>query len=389
MIMLGKSLLFTCALVYPSSQNLAIRHIAHLKDSLYRLENCEFDALPLFSETLDSTMLGKPGSPNPNARLVKASGIGYFSRCVASILPIHSKQHKHQLNHNFARAARSCCIQRANAIQKMKRTPQRRWDSDAYTSGTYAYNDTFRSQLLKNMNSARKEARKEARNQDRSGKSFGNRAEFISESDRDALLRLMPRWALPFQSHTMDLPEAFGRQAPTILEIGFGMGEAIAQTAEARPQDNFLGIEVRDAGIAALLLQIEKRNLTNIRVIQHDAVEVLQDMIKNDSLAGIHVYFPNTWPRKRHRHRRLIQAPFVSALATRIAPGGYLHCATGWEPYAQQMLEVLSAEPLLSNTAESFSPRPEFRPVTNFEIRALNRELATSGVWDLIFKRRG
>jgi tRNA (guanine-N7-)-methyltransferase len=143
---------------------------------------------------------------------------------------------------------------------------------------------------------------------------------------------------------------------------------------------------VHTPGVGSLLKEIATRELTNLRVVQHDAVEVVRDMIPLGSLAGIHIYFPDPWPKKRHHKRRLVQAPFVAELAARLAPGGYVHCATDWEEYAQQMLDVLSAEPLLSNTADGFAPRPDYRPLTKFEQRG---QRLGHGVWDVIFRRRG
>jgi tRNA (guanine-N7-)-methyltransferase len=137
--------------------------------------------------------------------------------------------------------------------------------------------------------------------------------------------------------------------------------------------------------VGSLLKQIAEAELANVRVIQHDAVEVVRDMIEPDSLAGIHIFFPDPWPKKRQQKRRLIQAPFVALLASRLAPGGYIHCATDWEEYALQMLEVLSGEPLLANTADGFAPRPEYRPLTKFEQRGLR---LGHGVWDVVFRRR-
>jgi tRNA (guanine-N7-)-methyltransferase len=162
------------------------------------------------------------------------------------------------------------------------------------------------------------------------------------------------------------------------------MGDATAAIAQALPDTDFLGIEVHPPGVGALLKHIGEQGLENLRIVQHDAVEVLQHMIAPGSLAGVHVYFPDPWHKKRHHKRRLIQAPFVRQLAERIAPGGYLHCATDWEPYARQMLEVLSAESLLRNTAEGFAPRPAWRPLTKFENRGLK---LGHGVWDLLFRR--
>jgi tRNA (guanine-N7-)-methyltransferase len=200
-----------------------------------------------------------------------------------------------------------------------------------------------------------------------------------------ALRELAPRYVLPFSAATFDPPRIFGRHAPLVVEIGFGMGQATAQIAAARPHDDFLGIEVHEPGVGALLQRIDEQQLTNLRIVQHDAVEVLHDMIAPATLAAVHVFFPDPWPKKRHWKRRLIQPPFVSLLASRLAPGGTLHCATDWQPYAEQMLEVLSAEPLLANTADGFAPRPDYRPLTKFE----NRGLALGhDVWDLLFTRR-
>jgi tRNA (guanine-N7-)-methyltransferase len=195
----------------------------------------------------------------------------------------------------------------------------------------------------------------------------------------------MPRWGIPYRAAPLDFDAAFGRTAPRILEIGYGMGETTAAIAAAHPEYDYLGIEVHTPGVGSLLKQIEVGGLTNIRVVQHDAVEVVRDMIAPESLAGIHIYFPDPWPKKRHHKRRLIQPPFVALLASRLAPGGYFHCATDWEEYAQQMIEVLGAEPALANTAAGFAPRPDHRPLTKFEQRG---QRLGHGVWDVIFRRR-
>jgi tRNA (guanine-N7-)-methyltransferase len=163
------------------------------------------------------------------------------------------------------------------------------------------------------------------------------------------------------------------------------MGDATAAIAERFPELDILGVEVHTPGVGALLRQIGERGLGNIRIVQHDAVEVLAAMVPQASLAGIHVFFPDPWHKKRHRKRRLIQPAFVGALAQRLAPGGYLHCATDWEPYAQQMLEVLATETLLVNSADGYAPRPDHRPLTKFEARGLK---LGHGVWDLVFRRR-
>jgi tRNA (guanine-N7-)-methyltransferase len=216
-------------------------------------------------------------------------------------------------------------------------------------------------------------------------RSFVNRRSHMTQGQQQALDTYLDKWSLAYRCEWLDLTQAFGRSAPTILEIGFGMGETTEQIALARPQDNFLGVEVFNAGVGALLKRIEASALQNIRIIQHDAVEVLRDMIAPNSLAGVHIYFPDPWPKKRHHKRRLIQPPLLELLSSRMAPGAYLHCATDWEHYALQMLEVLSAEPSLANTAENFAPRPDFRPLTKFENRGIR---LGHGVWDLIFNKR-
>jgi len=195
----------------------------------------------------------------------------------------------------------------------------------------------------------------------------------------------MPRWGIAYRPAALDLEAVFGRRAPRILEIGCGMGETTATIAAAHPQNDYLGIEVHTPGVGSLLKEIATRELANLRVIQHDAVEVVRDMIAPRSLAGIHVFFPDPWPKKRQQKRRLIQPGFVELLATRLAPNGYLHCATDWEEYALQMLNVLSAEALLVNLARDFTPRPPYRPQTKFENRGLK---LGHGVWDVVFRRK-
>jgi tRNA (guanine-N7-)-methyltransferase len=216
-------------------------------------------------------------------------------------------------------------------------------------------------------------------------RSFVLRAGRMGSGQVKAMETLGPLYVLPYKAERLDFDRAFGRHAPTVLEIGFGMGDATAQIAAARPHDNFIGIEVHTPGVGALLQRISERGLTNLRLLQHDAVEVLRDMIAPGSLAGIHVYFPDPWHKKKHNKRRLIQAPFVHELASHLAPGGYLHCATDWQPYAEQMLQVLGAEPMLANTADGYAPRPDWRPLTKFENRGIK---LGHGVWDLVFTRR-
>jgi tRNA (guanine-N7-)-methyltransferase len=181
----------------------------------------------------------------------------------------------------------------------------------------------------------------------------------------------------------------FGRAAPTVIEIGFGMGETTAAIAAARPDVNFLAIEVFVAGIGALARRIDERALTNVRIVQHDAIEVVREMLPSAALAGVHVFFPDPWPKTRHHKRRLIAQPFIGRLAERIRPGGYLHCATDWQHYAEQMLDVLNAESTLGNLHARFAPAPRNplveRPTTRFHARG---ERLGHGVWDLVFQRR-
>lgn len=194
------------------------------------------------------------------------------------------------------------------------------------------------------------------------------------------------RFLLPYQAERLDVAAAFGRSAPLILEIGFGMGDATAHIAQVRPGDNFLCCEVHEPGVGALLKRCGENDIGNIRIVQHDAVEVMDHMLGEDSLDGVHIFFPDPWHKSRHHKRRLIQSPFVQRLAQHIKPGGYLHLATDWAPYAEQMMAVLSAEPLLVNTAGAgqFAPQPDYRPLTKFENRGLK---LGHGVWDLVFRR--
>lgn len=207
----------------------------------------------------------------------------------------------------------------------------------------------------------------------------------LGSGQQRALAELGPRFVLPFAAAPLDRAAAFGRAAPLIVEIGFGMGDATARVAAAMPENDLLGIEVHEAGVGALLRRIGEQGLANVRILRHDAVEVFQQMLGPGSLAGVHLWFPDPWPKKRHHKRRLVQPPFVALLASRLAPGGYLHCATDWQPYAEQMLEVLSAEPQLVNTVGAgYAPRPAWRPLTKFEQRGL---ALGHGVWDLVFTR--
>ena len=215
-------------------------------------------------------------------------------------------------------------------------------------------------------------------------RSFVLRAGRLGTGQQRALEALGPQYVLPYTAQMLDLDAVFGRHAPRVLEIGFGMGDATAQVAATQPATDFIGIEVHTPGVGAMLRHIGERPLTNVRLLQHDAVEVLANMIPQGSLAGVHIWFPDPWHKKRHNKRRLVQPAFVAALITRLAPGGYLHCATDWQPYAEQMLEVLNAQPGLVNAAGSgYAPRPDWRPLTKFENRGLQ---LGHGVWDLLFR---
>jgi len=206
----------------------------------------------------------------------------------------------------------------------------------------------------------------------------------VSNAQQRAYDTLLPQFGIPFSRNVIDLDRAFGRRAPRVLEIGFGMGETTAQIAATHPENDYLGIEVHTPGVGGLLKRLGERTLTNVRVIQHDAVEVLTHMIAPSSFDAAHIFFPDPWPKKRHHKRRLIQPAFVALLAMRMKPGAYLHVATDWENYAEQILTALSAETLLVNTARAYTRRPGDRPLTKFETRGLK---LGHRVWDIVFRR--
>ncbi len=218
-------------------------------------------------------------------------------------------------------------------------------------------------------------------------KSFVTRAGRTTTGQAKALQELGPRFVLPYQQAAMNASEVFDRSAPLILEIGFGMGDATAHIAGVRPEDNFLCCEVHEPGVGALLKRMGEQHLSNIRILQHDAVEVLEHMLTPDSLDGVHIFFPDPWHKSRHHKRRLIQAPFVQQLLQRMKPGAYLHVATDWQPYAEQILGVLQAESGLVNASsrpDGYADQPAYRPLTKFENRGLK---LGHGVWDLVFRR--
>ena len=218
----------------------------------------------------------------------------------------------------------------------------------------------------------------------RSVKSFVLRAGRMGTGQARALEDLGPRFLIPYAAGMLDLDAAFGRSAPRMLEIGFGMGDGTATIAASHPENDYLGVEVHTPGVGALLKRIGEAGLDNVRIIRHDAVEVLEHMITDASRDGIHIFFPDPWPKKRHHKRRLIQPAFVTQLARKLKPGGYLHLATDWMDYAEQMLGVLSGERALRNTVKDYAPRPEYRPLTKFERRGLK---LGHGVWDLVFRK--
>ena len=208
----------------------------------------------------------------------------------------------------------------------------------------------------------------------------------VSNAQQRACDTLLPLFGIPYAPQCVDLERIFGRSAPQVLEIGFGMGETTAAIAAQHPANDYLGIEVHTPGVGSLLKLIAELNLANVRIIQHDAVEVLRDMIAPATLAAVHIFFPDPWPKKRHHKRRLIQPPFVSLLCERMKPGAYIHAATDWQDYAEQILAVMSAEPQLVNTAHDYAPRPGYRPQTKFESRGLK---LGHEVRDIVFRKTG
>ncbi len=234
-------------------------------------------------------------------------------------------------------------------------------------------------------------------------KSFIRRAGRTTAGQAKAFEVLGPQFLVPYQTSLLDLKSPFTQATtsaegaaaqaakPVVLEIGFGMGEATAHIASVLPGTNFLCCEVHEPGVGALLKRIGERELTNIRICAHDAVEVIDHMLPMDSLDGVHIFFPDPWHKTKHNKRRLIQPGLVAKLAARLKVGGYLHCATDWQPYAEQILQVLSAEPLLRNRAlmshpqlEGYAPKPLYRPLTKFENRGIR---LGHGVWDVVFER--
>ncbi len=216
-------------------------------------------------------------------------------------------------------------------------------------------------------------------------RSFVLRQGRLTKGQEKALTEQWPSFGVEYKSERIDLSAIFGRaDSPKILEIGFGMGETTAKIAQTLPEKDFLGVEVHTPGVGALLKLIEESSIPNIRIIQHDAVDVLNHILPDASLDGVHIFFPDPWHKKRHHKRRLIQSEFVKLLCAKIKPGGYLHVATDWQEYAEWVLEVLQAEPMLKNTAQEYAEKPAYRPLTKFENRGIK---LGHGVWDLVFSR--
>jgi tRNA (guanine-N7-)-methyltransferase len=216
-------------------------------------------------------------------------------------------------------------------------------------------------------------------------RSFVLRQGRVTPAQQRACDTLLPQFGIPYDAQPLDFVRAFGRVAPRILEIGFGMGESTAAIALAHPENDYLALEVHTPGVGNLLKLIEAQRISNIRIIRHDAVEVSRDMLVAATLDGVHIFFPDPWHKTRHNKRRLIQAPFIAQLVKKLKPGGYIHVATDWEDYAGQVLAVLSEQPLLENTAKDYALRPAYRPLTKFEKRGIR---LGHGVWDLVFRRK-
>lgn len=217
-------------------------------------------------------------------------------------------------------------------------------------------------------------------------RSFVLRQGRLTKGQERALETGLPKFGIPYAPEAINLSAKFGRlESKKILEIGFGMGETTAKIAQTLPDCDFLAAEVHTPGVGSLLKLIEEQALTNIRIVQHDVVEVLQHMLPDASLDGVHIFFPDPWHKKRHHKRRLIQGEFVKLLCTKLKTGGYLHVATDWQEYAEWVLEVLSAEPQLQNTAKDYAEKPSYRPLTKFENRGIK---LGHGVWDMVFSRK-
>lgn len=220
---------------------------------------------------------------------------------------------------------------------------------------------------------------------DRGIRSYVLRSGRMTDSQKRALDRYWVRYGLEYDARSkLDLSSAFGNSNPVVAEIGFGMGQATWRIAAGRPDINYLGLEVHTPGVGRLVYDLESRGIANVRIIRHDAVEVFERMIPPDSFAGLHIFYPDPWPKKRHHKRRLVRDGLSGLLASRIAPGGYLYFVTDIEDYANWSLDVLSRTEGLRNRFEAFAPRQEWRPETKFEAHA-SRD--GRGAWELLFDR--
>ncbi|MGZ8270852.1 MAG: tRNA (guanosine(46)-N7)-methyltransferase TrmB [Methylophilus sp.] len=228
-------------------------------------------------------------------------------------------------------------------------------------------------------------AEETASNHQRRIRSFVLRQGRLTKGQERALETAWPQFGIEYQAVLLDLNSIFGRtESKKILEIGFGMGDATAKIAQTLPESDFLAVEVHTPGVGSLLKLMQEGDIHNVRIIQHDAVEVLQNMLPDQSLDGVHIFFPDPWHKKRHHKRRLIQAEFIKLLCSKLKVGAYIHVATDWQEYAEWVLEVLSMEPLLKNTALDYAEKPGYRPLTKFENRGIK---LGHGVWDLVFNR--
>ncbi len=217
-------------------------------------------------------------------------------------------------------------------------------------------------------------------------RSFVKREGRMTQRQSSAIERLWPSMGLDYQKQQLDLVQVFGRAAPVVLEVGFGMGKSLVEMASKAPEINFIGIEVHGPGVGACLADAEEAGITNLRVFEHDAVEVLADMIPDEVLDTFQLYFPDPWHKKRHHKRRIVQPEFLANLRRALKADGIIHMATDWENYAEHMLAELEEAPGFSNTSETntYVPRPDWRPLTKFESRG---HRLGHGVWDLIFKK--
>lgn len=215
-------------------------------------------------------------------------------------------------------------------------------------------------------------------------KSYVLRAGRVSNRQQQGLDQWINDYELLMSDSHWNLSEVFGRTADTIVEVGFGMGTSLLSMAQNNPQNNYIGIEVHQAGVGSLAADLHDHQITNVRIVAHDAVDVFKSRLADNSLAGVQIFFPDPWPKKRHHKRRLIQSEFIQLITSKIKTGGFIHCATDWQEYAEHMLELLSKAPGLYNsqTAGGYSPKPESRPLTKFELRG---ERLGHGVWDIIF----